>query len=293
MADLLIGTGISTSAAAGADPVAEARAAEAAGYDFVSASDHPVGDHPTYELTTLLTWVAAHTERIGVATRVLGVPFRRPAMVAKTAESLQRFSQGRLILGLGGGALDDEIVALGGPRVTPGRKVAGMADAIEIMRRAWDGGQVAYDGTEHSVAGLVLNPSPVAPVPIWLGTYGPKALAVTGRLADGWIPSLGAADARDLPLMLERIRDAATDAGRDPRAVRAVLNVTLRLGAGERCDDHTLGGSPEDVLEQLRGYVDRGFRGFNLIAVDGQAPAVAQEILPALQALSVPSNDEH
>ncbi len=293
MANLLIGTGISTSASPGADPVREARVAEAAGYDFVSASDHPVGDHPTYELTLLLTWVAAHTERIEVATRVLGVPFRRPAMVAKTAESLQRFSGGRLILGLGGGAMDDEIVALGGPRLSPGQKVAGLADAIEIMRRCWHGGEVAYNGAEHTVTGLVLDPSPVAPVPIWLGTYGPKALAVTGRLADGWIPSLGAAAKRDLPGMLEKIRAAAVDAHRDPHAVRPVLNVALKLGAGERSDDHTIAGSADDVVDQLGEYVDRGFRGFNLIAADGQERAVADEILPALRALSVPSNDDH
>jgi alkanesulfonate monooxygenase SsuD/methylene tetrahydromethanopterin reductase-like flavin-dependent oxidoreductase (luciferase family) len=90
MTDLLIGTGISTSARPGADPLAAALAAEAAGYDFVSASDHPVGTDPTFDTLTMLTWIAARTTSVAVATRVLGVPFRRPAMVAKTAESLHR-----------------------------------------------------------------------------------------------------------------------------------------------------------------------------------------------------------
>ena len=75
---MLIGLGISTSAAPGADPVAEAVTAEELGFDFVSASDHPVGAQPSYETATMLTWVAARTSRIAVATRVLGVPFRRP-----------------------------------------------------------------------------------------------------------------------------------------------------------------------------------------------------------------------
>src|SRR5687768_17460451 len=89
-------------------PVALARAAEDLGFDFVSASDHPAGTDPSYETWTMLAFVAAGTSRIGIATRVLGVPYRPPAMVAKMAETLDRLSGGRLILGLGGGASDHE-----------------------------------------------------------------------------------------------------------------------------------------------------------------------------------------
>src|SRR5439155_27087875 len=77
---LLFGLNVSTSAAPGADPVAAARAAEALGFDFVSASDHPAGTQPPYETWTMLAWIAAGTSTIRVATRVLGVPFRSPAM---------------------------------------------------------------------------------------------------------------------------------------------------------------------------------------------------------------------
>ena len=286
MSELFIGTGISSSAAPDSDPVAEALAAERAGYDFVSASDHPVGDHPTYELLSMLTWVAARTTRIGVATRVLGVPFRKPAMVAKAAESLQRLSGGRLVLGLGAGHVDDEIVALGGAPLTPGQKVAGLAEAIAIMRGAWTGERFDHNGQQHSVRGLRLTPSPVAPVPIWLGTYGPRALGVTGRLADGWIPSLGAATREDLPRMLDQVRAASLEAGRDAHAVRPVLNVTVRLDPGARTDEQAVRGSAVDVFEQLGEYVELGFRGFNLMTGDGQAEAVAAELLPALRAAS-------
>ena len=85
--DLLIGVNIATTASAGADPVSDAVRAEELGFDFVSSSDHPSGSSPTFEAWTMLSFIAAATSRIGIATRVLGVPYRPPAMVAKMAES--------------------------------------------------------------------------------------------------------------------------------------------------------------------------------------------------------------
>jgi len=279
MTDLLIGTGIST--LAGADPLAPSLAAEKAGYDFVSASDHPVSTQPTYDLVTLLTWIAARTTTIGIATRVLAVPFRRPAMVAKTAESLHRLTGGRLILGLGGGYLDAEIAAVGAAPLTPAAKVAGLAEAITIMRQAWSGETVTYHGTQHSVTDLHLSPTPVAPIPVWLGTIGPRALEVTGRLADGWIPSLG--HAADIPSMLDRIRGASVAAGRPVDAVRPIYNVPVRLDPHARTDDSAVAGSASDIVSQLREFEALGFRGFNLMPPVEQAEAVAAEILPALR----------
>lgn len=283
MTDLLIGTGFSISARPGADPLADALAAERAGYDFVSASDHPVGTNPTYDLVTLLTWIAARTTTIGVATRVLGVPFRRPAMVAKAAESLQRLSGGRLILGLGGGYSDQEIAAVGAGSLTPGAKVAGLADAVTIMRQAWAGDTVTYHGTQHTVTDLTIAPAPSTPIPIWLGTFGPRALEVTGRLADGWIPSLGHVAPADIPAMLGRVRTAAVAAGRSPDAVRPIFNVPVRLDPHARTDDSTVAGSATDIVEQLRAFEALGFTGFNLMPAPDQATTVASEVLPFLR----------
>lgn len=262
---LLVGVGISTGTSD--DPLRESLAAEAAGYDFVSASDHPAGRTPSYETPTLLTWIAARTTRIAVATRVLGVPFRRPLMVAKAAESLQRLSDGRLILGLGGGYLDEEIAAVGAPPVTPRQKVDGLAAAVETIRRGWSGDVV---------------PTPSRPIPIWLGTYGPRALAVTGRLADGWIPSYGFVGPSRIPEMWDRILTAAVAAGRSPDAIRAVYNVPVAIG--ERAEEGTVAGSAGDVVEQLWSFTALGFSGFNLMPSPDSAAAVAAEVLPALRA---------
>ena len=105
MSEIMFGLSIPTSVLPGTDPVATARMAEDLGFDFVSASDHPCGTEPVCETWTILSWVAAATSRIRVATRVLGVPYRNPAIVAKMAETFSRLSGGRLILGLGGGVL--------------------------------------------------------------------------------------------------------------------------------------------------------------------------------------------
>jgi alkanesulfonate monooxygenase SsuD/methylene tetrahydromethanopterin reductase-like flavin-dependent oxidoreductase (luciferase family) len=278
---LVIGTGISTATAA--RPLTQARAAESHGYDFVSASDHPVGTEPSYETPTLLTWIAAHTSRIAVATRVLAVPFRAPALVAKWAASLQELTGGRLILGLGGGHSDAEIAALGGPALTARQKVDGLSDAIQIMHGAWTAGPFSHTGSVHTVRDLRLGPAPQQAIPVWLGTYGPRALAVTGRLADGWIPSFGFAPAQRIPDMLDRIRSAATAAGRAPDAVRAIYNVPIRVGTGARPE--TVTGTAADIVEQLQAFTELGFTGFNLMSDADQAEAVGAEVLPALRAM--------
>lgn len=124
----MFGVNVATAAIAKSNPVAEAMRAEALGFDFISANDHPCGTWPTYEAWTILTWIAAKTTRIKVATRVLGVPYRAPALVAKMAESLDRLSGGRLILGMGGGGADHEFRAFGLGVPSPRDKIEGLQE---------------------------------------------------------------------------------------------------------------------------------------------------------------------
>src|ERR1700761_7772544 len=222
--ELICGLNLSSSAGPGADPVGLAREAEGFGFDFVSAADHPCGRDPSYETATLLTWIAAHTSRIKIASRVLAVPFRRPAMVAKLAASLDLLSGGRFILGLGAGYSDEEIAAVGGPALSPAEKIDGLAEAIQIIRAAWTQSGYTQPGRQHSALDLEMEPRPAQPIPIWLGTFGPRALAVTGRLADGWIPSLGYRPVEEFTVMRRRIDVAAEAVGRRPEGIRSILN---------------------------------------------------------------------
>ncbi len=284
---LLIGLDVSTSAAPDADPVGEAREAERLGFDFVSASDHPSGRHPTYETATLLTWIAARTSRVAVASRVLGVPFRRPAMVAKAAESLDRLSGGRLILGLGAGYSDEEIAAVGAPAATAREKVDGLADAVRIIRGAWTRDGFDHAGAVHRVSALDVEPKPDRRIPVWLGTFGPRALEVTGRLADGWIPSLGFAPPERVPAMRERMLTAAEASGRRPEEVRCVYNVGVRVDDAAGARPGLVTGPAERVAARLREFLALGFTGFNLQPQGPdrarQVRVLAAEVLPALR----------
>ena len=149
MTDVLFGLDVTTSAAPGADPVGDAVRAEELGFDFVSASDHPSSEHPTLETWTLLSWIAANTTRIQVATRVLGVPNRPPPIVAKMAETLDRLSGGRLILGLGGGYSDDEFRAFGLRVPSPRDKVDGLEEALRITHGLWSEPAFTFDGKHY------------------------------------------------------------------------------------------------------------------------------------------------
>ena len=273
MSRVLVGLDVSTTSADGADPVADAQRAEALGFDFVSCSDHPSGSHPTFETWTMLTYIAARTTRVAVMPRVLSVPFRPPAVVAKMAESLDRLSGGRLILGLGAGAFPEEFRAFGLPERSAGERVAGLADAVRIARGLWAEPSFSYDGSIYRVVDAPFEPRATRPVPIWLGTFGDRALALTGELADGWIPSLGYAPANRLPAMRAKVLEAAERSGRSAGDITCVLNVEIRI---EDHDDPDLGrvvGPHDAVVERLASFVEQGFGAFNFIVPGARTPA--------------------
>ncbi len=129
-------------------------------------------------------------------------------VLAKSIATLDILSGGRAELGLGAGAFWDAIVAAGGERRTPKESVDALVEAIGVIRGTW--GQdperpgarsVTSDGSHYPVAGLRAGPAPLHRVEIWLGAYKPRMLAVTGRLADGWLPSMGYADPSALAAM--------------------------------------------------------------------------------------------
>jgi probable F420-dependent oxidoreductase len=287
----LLGLNVSTSAARGADPVAAASRAEELGFDFVSASDHLHGVDPSYETWTMLSWIAARTSRIRVATRVLATPYRSPAVLAKMAETLDRLSEGRLILGLGGGYSDEEFRAFGLPARTPRDKVDGLEEAIRILRGLWSDRGFSFDGRLYRTEGAEVEPKPEHRIPVWLGTYGNRALGVTGRLADGWIPSLGFAPPEQVTTMRDRVVAAARDAGRDPAELTLAYNVTVRVDKrANPGQPSVVSGSAEAVAERLAGFIALGFNALNLVLTgahrseeDEQAACLAQEVLPALR----------
>src|SRR5207244_824484 len=113
-----------------------------------------------YEAWTALAWIAASTSRIRVAPRVLGVPYRHPAIVAKMAETFDRLSGGRLILGLGAGASDEEFRALGLEVRPAGEKIQGLEEAIRIIRGVWSERGLTLEGRIYRTDRAEVEPKP-------------------------------------------------------------------------------------------------------------------------------------
>jgi alkanesulfonate monooxygenase SsuD/methylene tetrahydromethanopterin reductase-like flavin-dependent oxidoreductase (luciferase family) len=133
-----------------------------------------------------------------------------------------------------------------------------------------------------------LEPKPDRHIPIWLGTFGPRALTLTGRLADGWIPSLGGAPPEQIPAMREQILRGAHDAGRDPAEITCVYNVQIRIDTQPDAPSSVVSGSAAAVTERLLSFVDLGFTAFNFTPVGPhraeQVEQLARDVLPALHA---------
>src|SRR5467141_5177172 len=206
-------------------PLQMAALADELGYEVVGVQDHPY-QRRFFDTWTLLTAIAMRTEHITVFPDVANLPLRPPAVLAKAAATLDLLSGGRVELGLGAGGFWEAIKAMGGPVRTPGEAVSALEEALEVIRLVWSGGRgVRFDGRFYQLAGLNAGPVPAHPIGIWLGAYRPRMLALTGRNADGWVPSFGYLKPEDMGEANARIDDAARAAGREPSAIRRVLNV--------------------------------------------------------------------
>jgi alkanesulfonate monooxygenase SsuD/methylene tetrahydromethanopterin reductase-like flavin-dependent oxidoreductase (luciferase family) len=225
-----------------------AAVAEVSGFDLVTVQDHPYQARHL-DAWTLLCVIAARTSTVRVAPNVANLPLRNPVVLAESVASLDLLSGGRVELGIGAGGFFDPVVAAGGVRLSPGEAVDALEEAIGIIRAMWVGsGSVRVEGVHHRAVGLHSGPAPAHPVGIWVGAYKPRMLRLTGRLADGWLPSAGYAGPEMLGGMNARIDEAAVGAGRTPQAVRRLYNVS---GSFSRGDAGFLRGRPADWAEQL------------------------------------------
>ncbi|HEV2662031.1 MAG TPA: LLM class flavin-dependent oxidoreductase, partial [Ktedonobacteraceae bacterium] len=288
MHNLLFGTFITPLVQPVMHAVDLALVADRAGLDLVTFQDHPY--QPTFHDTwTLLSYVASRTRQIHVSGNVLNLPLRPPAVIARSAASLDLLSGGRFELGIGAGAFWDAIEAMGGRRLAPGQSIAALEEAIQIIREIWatdKPGGVRINGTYYQVKGTKRGPRPAHDIGIWVGAYKPQILKLTGRVADGWLPSLAylPGGLADLEEMNKHIDEGATSAGRDPSQVRRLLNIS---GQFARSGRSLLNGPPPQWAEELAEItLTYGITGFILAADD--APSIelfAAEVAPATREL--------
>ncbi|MCW2598857.1 MAG: fgd1 [Frankiales bacterium] len=268
--DLLFGTFIQPTAEHAQRVVGLAQLTEEVGLDLASFQDHPY--QPSYlDTWTLLSVVAARTTRLRVLPNVANLPLRPPAVLAHSAATLDILSNGRVELGLGAGAFWDGIAAQGGPRRSAGESISALEEAIQVMRALWTPGPaVRFDGEYYQLQGAKRGPFPMHDIGIWLGAYKPRILRLTGRRADGWLPSSMYLPADELATASKIIDEAAVEAGRDPGAVRRLYNIS---------DDFP----PEQLAELTLAY---GMSGY-ILATDS-ADAIrrfAAEVAPAVREL--------
>ncbi len=233
-----------------------ARAAEAAGLDDVWVQDHIAippddaeGSEGRYlDPLTALAWLAGATDRIGLGTGVLILPYRPPLPTAKAIATLQELSGERLRLGVGIGWMQPEFDALGVPRAERGQRSDAVLDLLARGFGAEDDVVVEHDQP------FLFRPNPPRP-PIYVGGHGEHALARAARSGDGWFPMPRSRD--DLVQGIGRLRELFAEAGRgapevvtfgavpadDPQAGRAQLDELAELGVtglvagGGRYDD--------------------------------------------------------
>jgi probable F420-dependent oxidoreductase len=238
----------------GADAArAVAVAAEEAGFDSLWAVEHvlvPAGYQSTYpyapdgkmpggEVIAMpdpliwLTYVAAATSSIELATGVLILPQRNPAVLAKEVATLDQLSGGRVRLGVGVGWLAEEFAALGVPFEDRGKRT----DAyVEAMRALWSGEETTLDNGFVSYERAISKPPPARPVPIVIGGHTNAAARRAGRIGDGFFP--GKSD--DIGALLDVMRGAAEEAGRDPEAIEVTFG-----------DPELFGPDPLAAVERL------------------------------------------
>lgn len=289
--DLTFGAFITPVASPAHQPVDLAVVAEHAGLDLVGFQDHPY-QPALQDAWTLMSYVAARTEHIRLVGNVLSLPLRPPATLARAAAGLDRLSGGRVEVGLGAGAYWDGVVAMGGRRLTKGESVDALEEAVAVLRGLWatdERGGFRFDGTFYQVAGARRGPAPAHRLPVHIGAYGPRMLRLTGRVADGWLPSLSYLPdgLSSLAGMSAEVDDAASAAGRDPAAITRLLNIggqfTARAGGG------AFDGPPAHWAEQIAEVALRdGISGFFLMSDDdAEIELFGHEVAPGVRELVV------
>jgi alkanesulfonate monooxygenase SsuD/methylene tetrahydromethanopterin reductase-like flavin-dependent oxidoreductase (luciferase family) len=270
-------------------PLEMTRVAEEAGFDFVGIQDHPYNAR-FLDAWTLIATLAQATKRIRFFPNVANLPLRPPLMLAKAAATLDVLSGGRIELGLGAGAFTEGIVAMGGPRRSRGEAVAALEEAVHLIRLFWDGErEIRFQGRYYSAQGAHPGPRPAHRIAVWLGAYRPRMLALTGRLADGWIPSSTYAAPEQLPAMQHQIDEAAQAAGRSPLAIRRIYNVIGQISeTGHGWERGTFSGTAQQWIAELTRLVTAGgidtFVYWPLEERRRQLERFAAEVIPGVRA---------
>ena len=274
----------------GSDPVIirdYAQAAEGLGYTHILAYDHVIGANlasrpgwqPPYshldsfhEPLVLFGHLAALTKTIELTTGIIILPQRQTVLVAKQAAAVDILSGGRLRFGIGIGWNAVEYEALGEDFKIRGQR---SEEQVELLRQLWTQPLVTFKGRWHTVTDAGINPLPVQrPIPIWFGGTDDRALRRLAKLGDGWFPLMNPDD--KCRAAIEKVRNYARDAGRDPEKI----GIEGRISHGS--------GSEEAWRKELQAWQSLGatHASFNTMKANLSSPAAHIEAIRRFQTVA-------
>jgi probable F420-dependent oxidoreductase len=254
---------------AGATAVAEA--AEAGGFDTIWTVEHVVvpsgyespypydasgkmaGGAEEFDLPdplVWLTWAAAKTSRIRLATGILILPQRNPVVTAKELATLDHLSGGRLSVGVGAGWLAEEFDALGVPFDDRGRR---LDEYVAVMRALWSGGKTSFDGEFFQFRDCISRPRPAqGSIPVIVGGDSAAAARRAGRLGDGYFP--GGSSIEHIAERVELAKRTAEEHGRDPASLQLIAGAAAPPGPklDERIEQLAALGVAQTIVPTFR-----------------------------------------
>ena len=272
-----------------------AETAERLGFDALFTSDHYLSDVDvpapgSHDAWTLLGALAARTDRLRLGTMVSPVTFRLPTVLAKAATTVDRISGGRAIVGMGAGWWDEEHRTHGLPFPSTGERFEMLEEQLEIVHGLWSEDVFSFESRHYAIEACRFLPKPLQrphPPIVVGGKGGPRMARLAARWADEFNRVGGTP--RQVAEAFERVRDAASAAGRDPSGVTMSFMTWVMVGRTEdewrsRVDavrrmDRTAGpfdaylaevsedcivGTIEQATERMRAYASAGVEHFVL-----------------------------
>jgi F420-dependent oxidoreductase-like protein len=246
---------------------------EALGFDWISIWDHfyaadNSGDPHCLEAITSHTALAATTTRVACGSLVYSAGYRHPAVLANAIATMDQVADGRIVLGLGGGWLENEYDAYGLHFGSPGERLRMLEEYVQCVRGLLTQERTTFDGAFFHMRDAQCEPKPVQPrLPIWIGGGGEKVtLRIAAEHADGWnVPFIPP----DVWAHKAQVLDAHCDkVGRDPATITKSVNVgmaftdeELRRQFGpmsEYVKPGVLSGSVQEMVDKVGGYVEAG-----------------------------------
>jgi probable F420-dependent oxidoreductase len=286
---------------------ADAKQAEALGFDFVTTGEHVFFYGPIGNSLISLATAAGATERIKLMSTITLVPLYPAPLLAKQVAALDRASNGRFNLGVGvGGEYAKEFEACGVP---VGERGARTNESLEVMTRLWTEDEVTFEGRFTRLPGVSLNPRPVQKPhpPVWISGRSEAAMRRCARYGTGWLPYMYTPE--KLSESLADIDRFAQDAGRQnpirpglfiffavhedrAEAVRMAserLSIQYNQDFSKLVGRYALAGNPEDCVARLEEYIEAGAQTIILNSacdadyVESNEALLASEVMPALK----------